>query len=273
MNKKCFFLFHMLGIALIAGACGAIEDTTETATEYVSKGYSVESGAAGTQQTEAEEAFSFSNKVIGNLTEQSVKLIKNTVVYVKPDKNSAQLGALEKGTKVKAVGKTEKDEWLMVNYNGRVAYIKSNSIDGDELSSVEEAVEEGSDSRGHGSTANGNSSDTNSGGKGNTVKKPSNTNSGSTGNTGNTGGTGSSSGNTGNGTITPSEPSNGSDNSNSGGNTSENEKPSQPSTEPVTPITPSEPDTSVTPTEPDNPVTPPTESDNSSENEESLDGE
>lgn len=267
MNKKCFFLLHMLGIVLIAGACGAVEDTTETATEYVSKGYSVESGAAGTQQTEAEEAFSFSNKVIGNLTEQSVKLIKNTVVYVKPDKNSAQLGALEKGTKVKAVGKTEKDEWLMVNYNGRVAYIKSNSIDGDELSSVEEAVEEGSDSRGHGSTANGNSSDTNSGGTGNTVKKPSNTNNG------NAGGTGSSSGNTGNGTITPSAPSNGSDDSNSGGNTSETEKPSQPSTEPVTPITPSEPDTSVTPTEPDNPVTPPTESDNSSESEESLDGE
>lgn len=267
MNKKCFFLLHMLGIVLIAGACGAVEDTTETATEYVSKGYSVESGAAGTQQTEAEEAFSFSNKVIGNLTEQSVKLIKNTVVYVKPDKNSAQLGALEKGTKVKAVGKTEKDEWLMVNYNGRVAYIKSNSIDGDELSSVEEAVEEGSDSRGHGSTANGNSSDTNSGGTGNNVKKPSNTNNG------NAGGTGSSSGNTGNGTITPSAPSNGSDDSNSGGNTSETEKPSQPSTEPVTPITPSEPDTSVTPTEPDNPVTPPTESDNSSESEESLDGE
>ncbi|WP_172676037.1 SH3 domain-containing protein, partial [Agathobacter rectalis] len=264
---KCFFLLHMLGIALIAGACGAVEDTTETATEYISKGYSVESGAAGTQQTEAEEAFSFSNKVLGNLTEKSVKLIKNTVVYVKPDKNSAQLGTLEKGTKVKAVGKTEKDEWLMVNYNGRVAYIKSNSIDGDELSSVEEAVEEDSDSRGHGSTANGNNSDTNSGGTGNTVKKPSNTNNG---NAGNTGGTGSSSGN---GTITPSEPSNGSDDSNSGGNTSETEKPSQPSTEPVTPITPSEPDTSVTPTEPDNPVTPPTESDNSSEGEESLDGE
>ena len=237
MNKKCFFLLHMLGIVLIAGACGAVEDTTETATEYVSKGYSVESGAAGTQQTEAEEAFSFSNKVIGNLTEQSVKLIKNTVVYVKPDKNSAQLGALEKGTKVKAVGKTEKDEWLMVNYNGRVAYIKSNSIDGDELSSVEEAVEEGSDSRGHGSTANGNRSDTNSGGTGNTVKKPSNTNSG-------------------NGTITPTKP----------------DTPVTP-TKPDTPITPTEPDTSVTPTEPDNPVTPPTESDNSSESEESLDGE
>ena len=142
MNKKCFFLLHMLGIALITGACGAVEDTTETVTEYVSKGYSVESGTTGTQQTEAEEAFSFSNKVLGNLTEQSVKLIKNTVVYVKPDKNSAQLGALEKGTKVKAVGKTEKDEWLMVNYNGRVAYIKSNSIDRDELSSVEETVEE-----------------------------------------------------------------------------------------------------------------------------------
>ena len=228
----------MLGIALITGACGAIEDTTETVTEYVSKGYSVESGTTGTQQTEAEEAFSFSNKVLGNLTEQSVKLIKNAVVYVKPDKNSAQLGTLEKGTKVKAVGKTEKDEWLMVNYNGRVAYIKSNSIDRDELSSVEETVEEdGSDSRGHGGTANGNNSDTNSGGTGSTVKKPSNTNSG-------------------NGTITPTKP----------------DTPVTP-TKPDTPITPTEPDTSVTPTEPDNPVTPPTESDNSSESEESLDGE
>ena len=255
MNKKCFFLLHMLGIVLIAGACGAVEDTTETATEYVSKGYSVESGAAGTQQTEAEEAFSFSNKVIGNLTEQSVKLIKNTVVYVKPDKNSAQLGALEKGTKVKAVGKTEKDEWLMVNYNGRVAYIKSNSIDGDELSSVEEAVEEGSDSRGHGSTANGNRSDTNSGGTGNTVKKPSNTNSG-------------------NGTITPTKP----DTPVTPTKPDTPITPTEPDapvtpTEPDTPITPTEPDTSVTPTEPDNPVTPPTESDNSSESEESLDGE
>ena len=223
MNKKWFFLLHMLGIALITGACGAVEDTTETVTEYVSKGYSVESGTAGTQQTEAEEAFSFSNKVLGNLTEQSVKLIKNTVVYVKPDKNSAQLGSLEKGTKVKAVGKTEKDEWLMVNYNGRVAYIKSNSIDRDELSSVEETVEEdGSDSRGHRGTANGNNSNTNSG----------------------------------NGTITPTKP----------------DTPVTP-TKPDTPITPTEPDAPVTPTEPDNPVTPPTESDNSSESEESLDGE
>ena len=244
----------MLGIALIAGACGAVEDTTETATEYVSKGYSVETGASGIQQTETEEAFSFSNKAIGNLTEKSVKLIKNTVVYVAPDMNSAQLGSLEKGTKVKTVGKTEKDEWLMVNYNGRVAYIKSNSIDGDELSSVEEADEEaGGDSRGHGSTTNESNPEANSGGTGNTVKKTSNTKSGSTG------GTGSSSGNMGNGTITPPEPSNGSDDSNSGGDTTE--KPSQPSTEPVTPITPSEP------------VTPPTESDNSSESEESLDGE
>lgn len=247
MNKKCFFLLHMLGIALIAGACGAVEDTTETATEYISKGYSVESGAAGTQQTEAEEAFSFSNKVLGNLTEKSVKLIKNTVVYVKPDKNSAQLGTLEKGTKVKAVGKTEKDEWLMVNYNGRVAYIKSNSIDGDELSSVEETVEEdSSDSRGHRGTANGNNSNTNSGGTGSTVKKPSNTNSG-------------------NGTITPTKP-------DTPVTPTKPDTPITP-TEPDAPVTPTEPDTSVTPTEPDNPVTPPTESDNSSESEESLDGE
>ena len=256
MNKKCFFLLHMLGIALIAGACGAVEDTTETATEYISKGYSVESGTTGTQQTEAEEAFSFSNKVLGNLTEKSVKLIKNAVVYVKPDKNSAQLGTLEKGTKVKAVGKTEKDEWLMVNYNGRVAYIKSNSIDRDELSSVEKTVEEdGSDSRGHGGTANGNNSDTNSGGTGSTVKKPSNTNSG-------------------NGTITPTKP----DTPVTPTKPDTPITPSEPDapvtpTEPDTPITPSEPDTSVTPTEPDNPVTPPTESDNSSESEESLDGE
>ena len=246
----------MLEIALITGACGAIEDTTETVTEYVSKGYSVESGTTGTQQTEADEAFSFSNKVLGNLTEQSVKLIKNAVVYVKPDKNSAQLGTLEKGTKVKAVGKTEKDEWLMVNYNGRVAYIKSNSIDRDELSSVEETVEEdGSDSRGHGGTANGNNSDTNSGGTGSTVKKPSNTNSG-------------------NGTITPTKP----DTPVTPTKPDTPITPSEPDapvtpTEPDTPITPSEPDTSVTPTEPDNPVTPPTESDNSSESEESLDGE
>ena len=254
MNKKCFLLLHMLGIALIAGACGAVEDTTETATEYVSKGYSVETGASGTQQTETEEAFSFSNKAIGNLTEKSVKLIKNTVVYVAPDMNSAQLGSLEKGTKVKTVGKTEKDEWLMVNYNGRVAYIKSNSIDGDELSSVEE----GGDSRGHGSTTNESNPDANSGGAGNTVKKPTNTNSGNTGNT---------------------------------GNTDETENPSHPSTEPDSPVTPTEPDTSVTPTEPDtsvtptepdtsatptepdNPAPPPTESDNSPESEESLDGE
>jgi hypothetical protein len=256
MNKKCFFLLHMLGIALIAGACGAVEDTTETATEYISKGYSVESGAAGTQQTEAEEAFSFSNKVLGNLTEKSVKLIKNTVVYVKPDKNSAQLGTLEKGTKVKAVGKTEKDEWLMVNYNGRVAYIKSNSIDGDELSSVEETVEEdSSDSRGHRGTANGNNSNTNSGGTGSTVKKPSNTNSG-------------------NGTITPTKP----DTPVTPTKPDTPITPTEPDapvtpTEPDAPVTPTEPDTSVTPTEPDNPVTPPTESDNSSESEESLDGE
>lgn len=246
----------MLGIALITGACGAVEDTTETVTEYVSKGYSVESGTTGTQQTETEEAFSFSNKVLGNLTEQSVKLIKNAVVYVKPDKNSAQLGTLEKGTKVKAVGKTEKDEWLMVNYNGRVAYIKSNSIDRDELSSVEETVEEdGSDSRGHGGTANGNNSDTNSGGTGSTVKKPSNINSG-------------------NGTIIPTKP----DTPVTPTKPDTPITPTEPDapvtpTEPDTPITPSEPDTSVTPTEPDNPVTPPTESDNSSESEESLDGE
>ena len=262
MNRKCFLLLHMLGIALIVGACGAADDTTEVATEYVSKGYSVETGTSGTQQTETGETFTFSNKALGNLTEQSIKLIKNVVVYVKPDKNSAQLGSLEKGTKVKVVGKTEKDEWLMINYNGRVAYIKADSIDEDDLSSVEETDEDtGSDSRENNSTTNSGNSTTNGGGTGGTVKNPSTTNSG---NTGNTGGTGGNSGNTGNGTITPTEPSNGAGDNNSGGNTGGTENPSQPSTEPDTP---------VTPTEPDNPVTPPTEPDNSPGDEEQLDGE
>lgn len=263
MNRRFFLLLHMLGIALITGACGAADDTTEAATEYVSKGYSVETGTSGTQQTETGETFTFSNKSLGNLTEKSVNLIKNAVVYVKPDKNSAQLGSLEKRTKVKVVGKTEKDEWLMVNYNGRVAYIKADSIDEDDLSSVEETDEDtGSDSREDSSTTNSGNSNTNGVGTGGgTIKNPSSTNSG---NTGNTGGTGSNSGNTGNGTITPTEPSNGTDDNNSGGNTGGTENPSQPSTEPDTP---------VTPTEPDNPVTPPTEPDNSPGDEEPLDGE
>ena len=50
---------------------------------------------------------------------------KSAVIYTKPDANASQLGSLDKGTKVKAIGEADANGWLMIDYNGRAAYVEA----------------------------------------------------------------------------------------------------------------------------------------------------
>lgn len=129
MNKKCFLMAQIIAAGCMICACGAGPDETEKAsnTEFVSKGYTVESDTMVTESTENTENTTFSNAALGDVKEQTVKIAKTSVIYSKPDANASQLGSIEKGTKVTALGDVDANGWVMVEYNGRAAYIKAES--------------------------------------------------------------------------------------------------------------------------------------------------
>lgn len=129
MNKKCFLMAQIIAAGCMICACGAGPDETEKAsnTEFVSKGYTVESDTMVTESTENTENTTFSNAALGDVKEQTVKIAKTSVIYSKPDANASQLGSVEKGTKVTALGDVDANGWVMVEYNGRAAYIKAES--------------------------------------------------------------------------------------------------------------------------------------------------
>lgn len=129
MSKKCFLMAQIIAAGCMICACGAGPDETEKAsnTEFVSKGYTVESDTMVTESTENTENTTFSNAALGDVKEQTVKIAKTSVIYSKPDANASQLGSIEKGTKVKALGDVDANGWVMVEYNGRAAYIQAES--------------------------------------------------------------------------------------------------------------------------------------------------
>lgn len=129
MSKKCFLMAQIIAAGCMICACGAGPDETEKAsnTEFVSKGYTVESDTMVTESTENTEKTTFSNAALGDVKEQTVKIAKTSVIYSKPDANASQLGSIEKGTKVKALGDVDTNGWVMVEYNGRAAYIQAES--------------------------------------------------------------------------------------------------------------------------------------------------
>ena len=129
MSKKYFLMAQIIAAGCMICACGAGPDETEKAsnTEFVSKGYTVESDTMVTESTENTENTTFSNAALGDVKEQTVKISKTSVIYSKPDANASQLGSIEKGTKVKALGDVDTNGWVMVEYNGRAAYIQAES--------------------------------------------------------------------------------------------------------------------------------------------------
>ncbi len=124
-----FLMAQIIAAGCMICACGAGPDETEKAsnTEFVSKGYTVESDTMVTESTENTEKTTFSNAALGDVKEQTVKISKTSVIYSKPDANASQLGSIEKGTKVKALGDVDTNGWVMVEYNGRAAYIQAES--------------------------------------------------------------------------------------------------------------------------------------------------
>ena len=115
MSKKCFLMAQIIAASCMICACGAGPDETEKAsnTEFVSKGYTVESDTMVTESTENTEKTTFSNAALGDVKEQTVKISKTSVIYSKPDVNASQLGSIEKGTKVKALGDVDTNGFLL----------------------------------------------------------------------------------------------------------------------------------------------------------------
>ena len=111
-------------------ACGAGPDGTETAsdTKLVSTGYTVENDTMTTENPDSAETtdnINFSNAALGDVQTENIRLKKSAVIYTKPDANASQLGSLDKGTKVEAIGEADTNGWLMIDYNGRAAYVKA----------------------------------------------------------------------------------------------------------------------------------------------------
>lgn len=130
MKKKSFLIAQIIAAGCMICACGAGPDGTETAsdTKLVSTGYTVENDTMTTENPDSAETtdnINFSNAALGDVQTENVRLKKSAVIYTKPDANASQLGSLDKGTKVKAIGESDANGWLMIDYNGRAAYVEA----------------------------------------------------------------------------------------------------------------------------------------------------
>ena len=130
MKKKSFLIAQIIAAGCMICACGAGPDGTETAsdTKLVSTGYTVENDTMTTENPDSAETtdnINFSNAALGDVQTENVRLKKSAVIYTNPDANASQLGSLDKGTKVKAIGEADTNGWLMIDYNGRAAYVKA----------------------------------------------------------------------------------------------------------------------------------------------------
>mgnify|MGYP004501015661 CR=1 FL=1 len=130
MKKKSFLIAQIIAAGCMICACGAGPDGTETAsdTKLVSTGYTVENDTMTTENPDSAETTDniiFSNAALGDVQTENVRLKKSAVIYTKPDANASQLGSLDKGTKVKAIGEADANGWLMIDYNGRAAYVEA----------------------------------------------------------------------------------------------------------------------------------------------------
>ena len=130
MKKKSFLIAQIIAAGCMICACGAGPDGTETAsdTKLVSTGYTVENDTMTTENPDSAETtdnINFSNAALGDVQTENVRLKKSAVIYTNPDANASQLGSLDKGTKVEAIGEADTNGWLMIDYNGRAAYVKA----------------------------------------------------------------------------------------------------------------------------------------------------
>lgn len=146
MNKKSYLIAQIIAAGCMICACGAGPDGTETASDIklVSTGYTVENDTMTTENPDSAETndnINFSNAALGDVQTENVRLKKSAVIYTKPDANASQLGSLDKGTKVKAIGEADANGWLMIDYNGRAAYVEADragvSSDADDTDNVD----------------------------------------------------------------------------------------------------------------------------------------
>ena len=146
MNKKSYLIAQIIAACCMICACGAGPDGTETAsdTKLVLTGYTVENDTMTTENPDSAETndnINFSNAALGDVQTENVRLKKSAVIYTKPDANASQLGSLDKGTKVKAIGEADANGWLMIDYNGRAAYVEADragvSSDADDTDNVD----------------------------------------------------------------------------------------------------------------------------------------
>ncbi len=259
MRKIRFLTVQIIALGCLVCACGSKGTDSNTESEYVSKGFAVEAGEISTETEEDEFDLSSITSVVGELQESELKLIKDTDIYSKPDKNSSKLGSWEKDTTVKVLGKITDTDWLMIRFNGRVAYVTSDSFDQEDEETVSSVDVPRNNSNRNNSSNSGNSSN-NGSNSGNSTGNNSGTGVNNTTNTGNGSGntTGGNSGSNNGGSSSGTGTSSGDNSSGGTGNTEEPDSPSSPDTPSDKPSTPddsgnTENPTDPEPSEPDNP--------------------
>ncbi len=133
MNKKIILgcgiaaVFAVLGTSCTDGSApaGSIIGLGE-----VNKGLSFSLFEEGVQseQTYGE----LINEASQNMSATSFELRLSCNVYAKPSGSASLLGSLGKGVTVSVYGKTEGEQWAVINYNGRIAYILTEYLKQDE---------------------------------------------------------------------------------------------------------------------------------------------
>lgn len=133
MNKKIILgcgiaaVFAVLGTSCADGStpAGSIIGLGE-----VNKGLSFSLFEEGVQseQTYGE----LIDEALQNMSATSFELRLSCNVYAKPSGSASLLGSLGKGVTVSVYGKTEGEQWAVINYNGRIAYILTEYLKQDE---------------------------------------------------------------------------------------------------------------------------------------------
>ena len=132
--KKRGYLLTLLALtsAVQLTACGGEKKETVEATEYaqineinnsVADAYTIE----GFAETEADEGIE-EKEADGDEKTENREVAKKTDIYSKPETESAVVGSLKKGEKIKVFGILEDRNWYKVVYSGRIAYLPASAI-------------------------------------------------------------------------------------------------------------------------------------------------
>ncbi len=133
MKRPKLSILTMTCFALLVVSCGRGQKATDsTQTTGIGGGVSYEPYSdmkpQSTLSTENSSNTPPTAENIEGLQEVVITLAEDSVIYSKPQSNSAVIGSLDEGSEVGVYRETEDGKWTIVNYNGRIGYLLTENL-------------------------------------------------------------------------------------------------------------------------------------------------